>query len=43
MLGGRGACGVSANEYSCVNGTQINFGDITPYFNYGGDSESGDV
>jgi hypothetical protein len=22
---------VSANEYSCAHGTQINFGDLTPY------------
>jgi hypothetical protein len=24
-------CGVSANEYSCAYGFQINFGDLTPY------------
>ncbi len=29
-VGGRG-CGVSANEYRCAHGAQINFGDITPY------------
>ncbi len=30
--GGRwGSCGVSANEYSCAHGAQINFGDLTPY------------
>jgi hypothetical protein len=29
--GGGGSCGVSANEYSCTHGTQINFGDLTPY------------
>ncbi len=23
---------VSANEYSCAHGAQINFGDLTPYF-----------
>ncbi len=26
--GGGGGCGVSANEYSCANGAQINFGDL---------------
>jgi len=26
--GGRGGCGVSANEYSCAHGAQINFGDL---------------
>jgi hypothetical protein len=31
--GGRG-CGTSANEYSCVHGAQINFGDLTPYLTY---------
>jgi hypothetical protein len=30
---GRG-CGVSANEYSCPHGAQINFGDLTPYLIY---------
>ena len=30
MRGG-GGCGVSANEYSCAHGAQINFGDLTPY------------
>ncbi len=25
------SCGVSANEYSCAHGAQINFGDLTPY------------
>ncbi len=29
--GGWGFCGVSANEYSCAHGAQINFGDLTPY------------
>jgi hypothetical protein len=30
--GGRVAgCGISANEYSCEHGAQINFGDPTPY------------
>jgi hypothetical protein len=29
--GGRGRGGVSANEYSCAHGDQINFGDLTPY------------
>ena len=28
--GGRGGCGVSANEYSCTHGAQINFRDLTP-------------
>jgi hypothetical protein len=32
--GGMG-CGVSANEYSCVLGAQINFGDLTPYLTSG--------
>jgi hypothetical protein len=27
-------CGVSANEYSCAHGAQINFGDFTPYLTY---------
>jgi hypothetical protein len=26
-----GSCGVSTNEYSCAHGSQINFGDLTPY------------
>ncbi len=26
-----GGEGVSANEYSCTHGAQINFGDLTPY------------
>jgi hypothetical protein len=30
-----GDCGVSANEYSCANGAQTNFGDLTPYLTYG--------
>ncbi len=30
-----GSCGVSANEYSCTHGAQINFGDLTPYLTYG--------
>ncbi len=29
--GVRVGCGVSANEYSCAHGDQINFGDLTPY------------
>ncbi len=29
-----GEGGVSANEYSCAHGDQINFGDPTPYFTY---------
>jgi hypothetical protein len=31
MRGEGGECGVSANEYSCTHGTQINFGELTPY------------
>jgi hypothetical protein len=31
--GGEG-CGVSANEYSCAHGAQINFRDLTPYLTY---------
>jgi hypothetical protein len=27
--------GVSAKEYSCAHGAQINFGDLTPYLTYG--------
>jgi hypothetical protein len=27
-------CGVSANEYSCAHGAQINFGDLTLYLTY---------
>ncbi len=30
-VGEGGGCGVSANEYSCVHGVQINFGDLSPY------------
>jgi hypothetical protein len=30
-----GSGGVSANEYSCTHGAQINFGDLTPYLTYG--------
>jgi hypothetical protein len=29
--GGGGVCKVSAKEYSCAHGAQINFGDLTPY------------
>ncbi len=32
--GGGGGCGVSANEYSCAHGAQINFGDLSPYLTY---------
>jgi hypothetical protein len=28
---GGGSGGVSANEYSCTQGAQINFEDLTPY------------
>ena len=31
---GGGCCGVSANEYSCAHGSQINFGDLIPYLTY---------
>ncbi len=31
MWGEGGSCGVSANEYNCTQGAQINFGDQTPY------------
>ncbi len=34
--GGGGGCGVSANEYSCAHGAQINFGDIPPYLTFAG-------
>ncbi len=34
--GGWQGCGVSANEYSCAHGAQINFGDLTPYLTYDG-------
>jgi hypothetical protein len=33
--GGGGVCRVSAKEYSCAHGAQINFGDPTPYLAYG--------
>jgi hypothetical protein len=33
--GGGGDCEVSANEYSCAQGAQINFGDLTPYLTCG--------
>jgi hypothetical protein len=32
--GGGLRCLVSANEYSCAHGAQINFGDLTPYLTY---------
>jgi hypothetical protein len=32
--GGSGGCGVTANEYSCAHGSQINFKDLTPYLTY---------
>jgi hypothetical protein len=34
MRGGGRSCGVSANEYTCTHGAQINFGDLTPYLIY---------
>ncbi len=30
-----GSCGVSADEYSCAHGTQVNFGYLTSYLTYG--------
>jgi hypothetical protein len=30
----RGGCGVTANEYNCAHGAQIDFADITPYLTY---------
>ncbi len=35
---GGGGCGVSVNEYSCVPGAQINFGDLTTPLTYGFDT-----
>jgi hypothetical protein len=32
--GGGGGCGVSANEYSCAHGAQINFGDLNTYLTH---------
>jgi hypothetical protein len=29
-----GGCRVSANEYSCVHGAQINYGDLSPYLTF---------
>jgi hypothetical protein len=34
MGGGEGLRGLSANEYSCAHGAQINFGDLTPNLIY---------
>jgi hypothetical protein len=34
MRGEGGSGGVSANEYSCAHGAQINFRDLTPYITY---------
>ena len=31
---GKWWCGLSANEYSCAHGVQINFGGLTPYLAY---------
>jgi hypothetical protein len=39
-LGGGGGWGVSANEYSCEQGAQINFRDLTPYLTYSGGNTS---
>jgi hypothetical protein len=33
-MGKGGLRGVSANEYSCAHGAQINFGDLTPCLTY---------
>ena len=33
--GGAGGWRISANEYSCAHGAQMNFGDLTPYLTYG--------
>ncbi len=38
MRGEGWSCGVSANEYSCAHGAQINFGDLTPYLTYAQDA-----
>ncbi len=35
---GSGGYGVSATEYSCAHGAQINFGNLTPYLIYGWDT-----
>ncbi len=43
QCGGRGSCGVSAYEYSCAHGAQINFGDLTPYLTYGRDTSVWDT
>jgi hypothetical protein len=32
---GGGGCGVSANDYRCAHGAQVNFGDLNPYSTYG--------
>jgi hypothetical protein len=32
--GGMGGCGMSAHEYNCPHGVQINSGDLTPYLTY---------
>ncbi len=31
---GGGRCGVSANEYICTHGAQINFEDLTPSYTF---------
>ncbi len=36
-------CGVSANEYRCGHGAQINFGDLTPYLTYGSEALRGNL
>ncbi len=37
---GEGDYGTSANEYSCVHGAQINFGELTPYLTSGATEQS---
>jgi hypothetical protein len=41
--GGKGVAGVSANEYSCAHGPQINFEDRTPYLINGWEALRGSV
>jgi hypothetical protein len=36
---GGGGCVVSANEYSCAHGAQINVEGLTPYLTYGHSQE----
>jgi hypothetical protein len=41
--GGGRCCRVSANEYNCAHGAQINFGDLTPYLTCGGQLNEDEV